>query len=94
MTDNFHRYWYISGGKKKKKGETCNEDSFHSDREVLFLWHLGTSQEKNFLQYDASCGAVRHEAIWEVDWTEECHMRKHYTIENVQKGKTAVVMNY
>ena len=71
-----------------------NEDSFHSDREVLFLWCLGTSQEKSFLQYDASCSAVRHEAIREVDGTEECHMRKCYIIGNIHKGKTVVVMNY
>lgn len=52
------------------------------------------SLHKSFLQYDASCGAVRHEAIREVDGTEECHMRKPYIIGNIHKGKTAVVMNY
>lgn len=66
----------------------------YSVREVLLLWCLGTSQEKRFLQYDASCGALRHEAVPEVDRTEECHRRKHSIIGNTHKGKTAVVMNY
>lgn len=68
--------------------------TFHSDREKLFLWCLGTSQEKNFLQYDASCGAVRREAIQEVDGTEECHMKERHITGNIHKWKTAVVMNY
>lgn len=54
VSDNFHCYWYISGEeKKKKKAGIHNEDSFHSVREALFLWCLGTPQEKSFLQYDA-----------------------------------------
>lgn len=67
---------------------------FLSDREVLSLWCSGTSQEESFLQYDASCSAVRHEAIQEVDGTEKCQMRERYFIGNIHKGKTAVVMNY
>lgn len=47
VSDNFHCYWYISGEEKKKKAGIHN-DSFHSVREALFLWCLGTSQEKSF----------------------------------------------
>lgn len=83
-----------TSNQKNPKPAICNEDSFHSDREKLFLWCLGTSQEKNFLQYDASCGAVRREAIQEVAGAEECHMRRHHIIGNIHKWKTAVVMNY
>jgi len=91
VSDKFYCYQYISVG---KKAGICNEDSFHSDREVLSLWCLGTSREKRFLQYDASCGAVRREAKREADGTEECHKRERYIIGSIHKGKTAVVMNY
>lgn len=109
MSASFHGYWHILGenkqmklrGKNNKikqpknpKCAICNEDSLHSAGEKLLLWCLGTSQEKNSLQCDASWGAVRREAIQEVDGTEECHMRKSHIIGNIHKWKTAVVMNY